>query len=201
MPLRRSLYGTKGDRVVVRFVRMLVVGLDPRELETLAEGKIMVLNGFEVVAKSEQRAVVAVEYDEGWFYGTFFGISVMSEDIQALYHDGYNKLRSQTDSSLELYEMENNSLFRSLCTSPLHITLIASSSKEWMRRTTEHYIIIDVLITNVAFAAAYTVLGVPIKKQVIHFSRSLSVIMINVIVNCIYTFFTFVIVDTHMKLQ
>ncbi|GJW70047.1 hypothetical protein Tco_0126964 [Tanacetum coccineum] len=28
----------------------------------------------------------------------------LSEDIQALYHDGYNKLRSQTDSSLELYE-------------------------------------------------------------------------------------------------
>ncbi|GJS59726.1 hypothetical protein Tco_0654510 [Tanacetum coccineum] len=28
-----------------------------------------------------------------------------SEDIQALYHDGYNKLRSQTNSSLELYEI------------------------------------------------------------------------------------------------
>ncbi|GJY85407.1 hypothetical protein Tco_0499433 [Tanacetum coccineum] len=27
-----------------------------------------------------------------------------SEDIQALYHGGYNKLRSQTDSSLKLYE-------------------------------------------------------------------------------------------------
>ncbi|GJX94325.1 hypothetical protein Tco_0348911 [Tanacetum coccineum] len=36
-----------------------------------------------------------------------------------------------------------------------------------MRCTIEHYIIIDVLISNVAFAAAYTVLGVPIKKQVV----------------------------------
>ncbi|GKB47715.1 hypothetical protein Tco_0898468 [Tanacetum coccineum] len=27
-----------------------------------------------------------------------------SKDIQALYRDGYNKLRSQTNSSLELYE-------------------------------------------------------------------------------------------------
>ncbi|GJZ11269.1 hypothetical protein Tco_0546028 [Tanacetum coccineum] len=67
---------------------------------------LMVSNGFEFVAKSEQRAVVAVEYDGGRFYGTLSGTSVMSEDIQALYHDGYNKLRSQTDSSLELYEME-----------------------------------------------------------------------------------------------
>ncbi|GJV87567.1 hypothetical protein Tco_1531505 [Tanacetum coccineum] len=37
--------------------------------------------------------------------GTISGTSVMSEDIQALYHDGYNKLRSQTNSSLELYEV------------------------------------------------------------------------------------------------
>ncbi|GKE37250.1 hypothetical protein Tco_1460655 [Tanacetum coccineum] len=66
---------------------------------------VMVSNGFEVVAKSEQRAVVAVEYDGGRFYGTLSGTSVMSEDIQALYHDGYNKLRSQTNSSLELYEV------------------------------------------------------------------------------------------------
>ncbi|GJW94283.1 GMP synthase [Tanacetum coccineum] len=66
---------------------------------------VMVSNGFEVVAKSEQRAVVAVEYDGGRFYGTLSGTSVMCEDIQALYHDGYNKLRSQTDSSLELYEV------------------------------------------------------------------------------------------------
>ncbi|GJU88840.1 hypothetical protein Tco_1301263 [Tanacetum coccineum] len=80
---------------------------------------VMVLNGFEVVAKSEQRAVVDVEYDGGRFYGTLSGTSVMtecahvkdeddsmSEDIQALYHDGYNKLRSQTNSSLEFYEVE-----------------------------------------------------------------------------------------------
>ncbi|GJQ89325.1 nucleotide-binding alpha-beta plait domain-containing protein, partial [Tanacetum coccineum] len=64
---------------------------------------VMVSNMFEVVAKSEQRAVVAVEYDGGRFYGTLSGTSVMSEDIQALCHDGYNKLRSQTNSSLELY--------------------------------------------------------------------------------------------------
>ncbi|GJX30552.1 RNA-directed DNA polymerase, eukaryota [Tanacetum coccineum] len=57
----------------------------------------------------------------------------------------------------ESRKMENNSLFRSLCTSPLHITLIASSSKQWMRSTTEHCTIILVLIAIVAFAAAYTV--------------------------------------------
>ncbi|GKE59645.1 hypothetical protein Tco_1498830 [Tanacetum coccineum] len=38
---------------------------------------VMVSNGFEVVAKSEQRAVVAVEYDGGRFYGTLSGTSVM----------------------------------------------------------------------------------------------------------------------------
>ncbi|GKC89474.1 hypothetical protein Tco_1150123, partial [Tanacetum coccineum] len=37
--------------------------------------------------------------------GTISGTSVMSEDIQALYHDGYNKLRLQTNNSLELYEV------------------------------------------------------------------------------------------------
>ncbi|GKD45764.1 hypothetical protein Tco_1270409, partial [Tanacetum coccineum] len=31
-------------------------------------------------------------------------LQMRSEDIQALYHDGYNKLRSHTNSSLELYE-------------------------------------------------------------------------------------------------
>ncbi|GKC83656.1 ATP synthase subunit delta', mitochondrial-like protein [Tanacetum coccineum] len=47
------------------------------------------------------------------------------------------------------------------------ISVARSSGKQWIRCTTEHYIIIDVLIANVAFAAAYTVLGVPIKKQVV----------------------------------
>ncbi|GKA53541.1 hypothetical protein Tco_0746856, partial [Tanacetum coccineum] len=132
---------------------------------------VMVLNGFQVVVKSDQRAVVAVEYDGGRFYGTLSGTSVMSEDIQALYHDGYNKLRSQTDSSLELYEMEliPESLYLTIAYNA-HcivncISIARSSGKQWMRCTTEHYIIIDVLIANVAFAAAYTVLGVPIKKQ------------------------------------
>ncbi|GJU90549.1 ATP synthase subunit delta', mitochondrial-like protein, partial [Tanacetum coccineum] len=74
---------------------------------------VMVLNGFEVVTKSEQRAVVAVEYDGGTVLWTECAHvkdedDSMSEDIQALYHDGYNKLRSQTNSSLEFYEVVLN---------------------------------------------------------------------------------------------
>ncbi|GJY87284.1 actin-depolymerizing factor 7-like protein [Tanacetum coccineum] len=45
---------------------------------------------------------ISVYGEKGSASGTLSG--PQSEDIQALYHDGYNKLRSQTNSSLELYE-------------------------------------------------------------------------------------------------
>ncbi|GJY87647.1 hypothetical protein Tco_0502275 [Tanacetum coccineum] len=44
---------------------------------------VMVSNGFEVVAKSEQRAVVAVEYDGRRFYGTLSkGLLILNQGLK-----------------------------------------------------------------------------------------------------------------------
>nr|GEW40275.1 hypothetical protein [Tanacetum cinerariifolium] len=57
----KLLVGDVGDSIWIELGTLFVLMSHGGEA-------VMVSNGFEVVAKSEQRAVVAVEYDGGWFY-------------------------------------------------------------------------------------------------------------------------------------